>query len=150
MLRTVLRNSYDTLADRVGYNSVEDLMPEELKLRVYVVDDEELIATTLAIILSKSGFLTTSFTDPLEALLAAETDPPDFLITDVMMPKLNGIDLGVQFKAIYPSCRILLFSGQAATSDLIRNTRASGPNFPMMTKPVHPKDLLAAIDALSV
>jgi DNA-binding NtrC family response regulator len=119
-----------------------------IKLRVYVVDDEEIIATTLAITLSKAGFLTTSFTNSLEALLSAETDAPDFLISDVMMPRLNDIDLGVQFKAIYPDCRVLLFSGNAATSDLVWNAVDKGHSLPNLAKPVHPNELLAAIGAL--
>jgi DNA-binding NtrC family response regulator len=125
-------------------------MSKSLKLRVYVVDDEEVIASTLAIILSKAGFLTTAFTNPLDALLSADTDPPDYLISDVMMPQLNGIDLGVQFKAIYPQCRVLLFSGQAATTDLLKSAHSSGHEFQLLPKPVHPTDLLAALGALGV
>jgi DNA-binding NtrC family response regulator len=66
------------------------------------------------------------------------------------MPKLNGVDLGVQFKAIYPNCRILLFSGQAATADLMESARKGGHNFNLLTKPVHPKNLLAAIEAIGL
>jgi len=112
----------------------------------FVVDDETLIATTLAAILNASGFEAKSFTDPLAALKAAETRCPDFLVSDVMMPKLNGIDLGVQFKAIYPHCRVLLFSGQAATVDMLSSARAKGHDFPLLEKPVHPKTLLAALE----
>jgi hypothetical protein len=61
---------------------------------------------------------------------------------------LNGIDLGVQFKAIYPTCRILLFSGQAATGELIEDAREKGHNFDLLAKPIHPGDLLAAIETL--
>jgi DNA-binding NtrC family response regulator len=120
-------------------------MPEKNKTRIFVVDDEPAIASTLELILSSAGFLATAFTNPLEALRSAETECPDFLITDVMMPQLNGIDLGVQFKAIYPSCRILLFSGQAATGDLMEAARKKGHNFDLLAKPIHPKDLLEVI-----
>ena len=61
----------------------------------YVVDDEEVIATTLALILNRSGFEAVAFTEPLKALRAAEGKCPDFLITDVSMPLLNGIELGI-------------------------------------------------------
>ena len=91
---------------------------------VYVVDDEHIIATTLATILIRSGFEAVSFTDPLEALLAAESQTPDLLITDVMMPQLNGVDLGVQFKAIHPKCKVLLFSGNAAHTDKLQQARS--------------------------
>lgn len=120
-------------------------MPEKNKPRIFVVDDEPVIASTLELILSSAGFSATAFTNPLEALRSAETQCPDFLITDVMMPQLNGIDLGVQFKAIYPSCRILLFSGHAATGDLMAAARKKGHNFDLLTKPLHPKDLLEVI-----
>jgi DNA-binding NtrC family response regulator len=112
---------------------------------VYVVDDEKIIATTLAAILKSSGFEAVAFTDPLDALLAAESNTPDLLITDVMMPQLNGVDLGVQFKAIHPQCKVLLFSGQAKTSDLLEDARNQGHDFELLTKPVHPTDLLRAI-----
>jgi DNA-binding response OmpR family regulator len=123
-------------------------MPEKSLPTVFVVDDEPTIATTLALILNSSGFSANAFTDPREALRFAETQCPDFLITDVVMPRLNGIDLGMQFKAMYPQCRILLFSGMAATSDLMESARKNGHYFNLLTKPVHPKDLLDAIRAL--
>src|ERR1700734_809637 len=90
---------------------------------VYVVDDEEVIATTLAMILRKSGFEAKAFTQPLEALRAAELRCPDFLVTDVAMPVMNGIDLAIQFKAIYPRCRVLLFSGALSTAARIEGAR---------------------------
>ena len=124
-------------------------MSEKKKPRIFVVDDEPTIASTLALILNSSGFSATAFTNPVEALRSAESECPDFLISDVVMPQLNGIDLGVQFKAIYPNCRILLFSGQAATSDLMESSRRNGHNFNLLTKPVRPKDLLAAIEAIA-
>jgi CheY-like chemotaxis protein len=123
-------------------------MSSQSKPSIFVVDDEPIIASTLAMILNSSGFSATAFTDPLEALVAAETQCPDFLISDVVMPKLNGIDLGVQFKVLYPTCRILLFSGQAATADFMESARKKGHDFQLLTKPVHPRDLLAAIEAI--
>jgi len=96
------------------------------KTLAFVVDDEEIIATTLALILQGSGFDAVAFTEPLKALVTAETGCPDFLITDAMMPGLNGVDLAVQLKAIYPQCRVLLFSGAISTSALLDDAR-EGP-----------------------
>ena len=120
-----------------------------MKALVYVVDDEEMIATTLATILQGSGFDAVAFVDPLEALMAAEYRTPDLLITDVQMPQLNGVDLGAQFKAIHPKCKVLLFSGQASTVDLLHDVRNRGQQFEVLTKPVHPKELLSAIQQLT-
>ena len=115
---------------------------------VYVVDDEPVIAQTLAVILKTSGFRAFGFTRPADALSAAETDAPDLLISDVMMPEMNGIQLGIRFRSIYPDCKVLLFSGQAETANLLELASAEGHDFVVLVKPVHPKDLLAAISKL--
>ena len=112
------------------------------KTLAFVVDDEEVIARTLALILNQSGFDAVYFTEPLKALVAAETRCPDFLITDVMMPVLNGVDLAVQFKAIYPECHVLLFSGAISTGPLLDSARDKGHEFQILAKPVHPSELL--------
>jgi DNA-binding NtrC family response regulator len=118
-------------------------------IKVFVVDDEKVICDTLAIILNKSGFVATAFTDPLEALKTASTDSPDLLISDVIMPGLTGVELAVRLKAICPECKVLLFSGQAATLDLLDAARENGHDFTLLSKPVHPTDLLNAIRKLS-
>ena len=115
---------------------------------VFVVDDEYVIASTLATILKQSGFEATSFADPLEALDAAKLNSPDLLISDVMMPQMTGVDLAIQLQQLAPQCRILLFSGQAATADLLQKARIEGHDFTLLSKPVHPTDLLSALRAL--
>jgi CheY-like chemotaxis protein len=110
--------------------------------RVFVVDDEHVIASTLAAILKMHGYSATFFTSPLEALAAARSRAPDLLISDVAMPSISGIDLAIQMRAQYPACKILLFSGQAATFDLLEEARARGHNFDLLQKPVPPTELL--------
>jgi CheY-like chemotaxis protein len=124
-------------------------MPGQKKFRVYVVDDEEVIAKTLAKILDMSGFSAIAFTNPLEALSASKTDEPDLLLSDVMMPQLSGIQLAIQLQQQVPKCKVLLFSGQAATADLLASARKDGHDFYLLPKPVHPADLLAAIKTLN-
>ena len=112
---------------------------------VFVVDDEEIIAKTLAVILSGSGFYTRSFTDPSLVLEEARTMEPDLLISDVSMPGMSGIDLAIEMKRVYPKCKTLLFSGQASTADLLEKARKEGHDFVLLQKPVHPADLLREI-----
>lgn len=121
---------------------------QDKKPLVFVVDDEAIIAVTLAAILRNEGFEAEPFTSPLAALKAAESNTPDYLISDVVMPVLNGVDLCVQFKAIYPECRILLFSGQAATGELLGEAKKKGHHFDLLAKPVHPQQLLQAVSNL--
>jgi len=124
-------------------------MPQERKLpRVFVVDDEVVIATTLAMILRQQGFEAFSFDLPLEALKAARDNAPDLLISDVVMPELSGIELAIQMRDTCPGCKVLLFSGQAATAGLLEEARAEGYDFEVLAKPVHPTDLLAKIRAV--
>jgi DNA-binding NtrC family response regulator len=123
-------------------------MPESKRRRIFVVDDEPIIGFTLATILESAGYTARSFSDPLDALRAAETNCPDYLVSDVTMPKLNGIDLGIQFKAIYPHVRVLLFSGVLSSAHWREDASSKGHNFEILAKPIHPKALLAAIEAL--
>ncbi len=115
--------------------------------RVLVVDDEQCIADTLAAILRKCGYEATALYDGEAAWSACELDTPDLIITDVVMPGLNGIDLATRVKERYPACKVLLFSGMAATADLLADARLRGYDFEVLAKPVHPSELLAKMAA---
>ena len=117
----------------------------QVKPKVLVADDERVIADTLAIILNQSGFEATAVYSGEKALEAARDLRPDMLISDVIMPDLNGIDTAIRIRAMLPSCKILLFSGQAATADLLDRARVQGHEFEILAKPVHPQDLLARL-----
>jgi len=114
----------------------------------FVVDDEDVIASTLELILLSRGFAVRSFVDPTDAAEAAQSERPDFLLTDVMMPKLNGIELAIKVKEVNPNCCVLLFSGQAGTSDLLARASEQGHCFDILAKPVHPLELLGKIAEL--
>lgn len=117
---------------------------------VFVVDDEKLIAQTLAMILTQTGFAASAFEDPYQALdAAAGGSVPDLLISDVVMPGMSGIELALQFRKDYPGCKILLFSGQAATADMLADAKHHGHDFEVLAKPVHPSDLLAKLRDLT-
>lgn len=118
--------------------------------RVFVVDDEQVIASTLASILKLHGYSAAFFTSPQEALAAARAKAPDLLISDVAMPGISGIDLAIQMKTQYPECKILLFSGQAATLDLLEDARNQGHDFQLLEKPVHPSEILSRVRKLAV
>jgi CheY-like chemotaxis protein len=112
------------------------------KPKVLVADDERVIADTLTMILNQSGFEARAVYSGEKAVEMASTFAPDMLISDVIMADLNGIDAAIQIRSILPSVKILLFSGQAATADLLEKARAQGYEFEILAKPVHPQDLL--------
>jgi CheY-like chemotaxis protein len=117
--------------------------------RVFVVDDEQVIALTLTTILNQSGFNATAFNDPIEALERAREESPNLVISDVVMPGMSGVELAIQLQALCPACKILLFSGQAATVDLLAAAKKDGHNFELLSKPIHPTDLLRSIQNLA-
>ena len=121
-------------------------MPETIaKPKVLVADDERVIADTLAMILNQSGFEAQAVYSSEKALEVVPVFKPDMLISDVIMGELNGIDAAIQIRAMLPNIKILLFSGQAATADLLEKARAKGYEFEILAKPVHPQDLLAKL-----
>jgi len=115
------------------------------KPKVLVVDDEHVIADTLAIILNQAGFDVTAVYTGNDAVDQARAQRPDLIVSDVIMPDMNGIEAAIHIRGFLPECKILLFSGQAATADLLENARARGHEFEILAKPVHPQDLLAKI-----
>jgi DNA-binding response OmpR family regulator len=112
---------------------------------VLVVDDESVIADTLAEILTRSGYNGMAEYDGDAALERALLTPPEMLITDVVLPGMTGIELAVSVRRIFPECKIILFSGQASTADLLASARAEGHHFTLLNKPLHPQDLLRRV-----
>jgi DNA-binding response OmpR family regulator len=112
---------------------------------VLVVDDESVIADTLAEILSRSGYHGIAVYDGDSALETSLMTPPEMLITDVVLPGMTGIELALKMRRIFPECKIILFSGQASTADLLASARADGHHFTLLNKPLHPQDLLLRV-----
>jgi CheY-like chemotaxis protein len=110
--------------------------------RVLILDDEQIIANTLALILNRSGFEARAVYNGEAAIEAARELSPDVLISDVIMQGMTGIDAAIRISEIVPHCRVMLFSGQAATSDLLQRAQANGHRFELLVKPVHPRALL--------
>jgi CheY-like chemotaxis protein len=83
--------------------------------------------------------------DGPSALEIARVIPPDLLLTDVVMPGMSGVDLAIAIRQMDPDCRIMMFSGQAATVDLLAAAGEENGDFAVLQKPVHPTELLARI-----
>ncbi|HUQ49832.1 MAG TPA: response regulator [Terriglobales bacterium] len=116
--------------------------------RVLVVDDEHAVADTLVLILEGAGYSASAVYSGAEAIDAAESLKPDLIISDVMMPPgIDGVRAAMEIMLIHPECRIVLFSGQAATNDLLIDAKARGYQFEILAKPIHPLELLQRIAA---
>lgn len=117
----------------------------EFRPRVLVVDDETVIADTITKILSLNGYNASAAYDGDSALESALLKPPHLLLTDVILPGMNGIELAQTIKRVYPECKILLFSGQATTSDLLASASHDVRRFTLLNKPIPPDRLLALV-----
>lgn len=122
-------------------------MPDTQKFKILVADDEHAIADTLAIILNKAGFETKAVYSGEAAVEMADSYRPDLLLTDVVMDGITGIEAAIKVRSMLPSCKVLLFSGQATTADLLEKARDQGHEFELLAKPVHPTDLLSRLRA---
>jgi DNA-binding NtrC family response regulator len=121
------------------------IMVEPGKVKVLVADDEHVIADTLAMILNHSGYDARAVYSGEDAVEVADTFRPSLIISDVVMGGITGIEASIKIQSKQPACKVLLFSGQAATTGLLEEARAQGYDFELLAKPVHPGDLLAKL-----
>jgi CheY-like chemotaxis protein len=111
-------------------------------MKIMVVDDEPIIADTLVNILNGEGHNALSVSDGKSAVKWAALARPDAVISDVIMPGMNGIETAKEILQVLPECRIILFSGQAASQDLLSRAEAEGHKFELLAKPINPNLLL--------
>lgn len=108
-----------------------------------VADDEPLIGATLVEILQDDGYDALCVSDGESAWFWAREIRPDFLISDVMMPRMSGIEVARLVLAEIPQTRVILFSGQAGSPELLEQARAEGLQCEVLFKPIKPDQLLA-------
>ncbi len=120
-------------------------LEERRNLRIIVIDDEQLIAETVEEILNHEGFDARAVSASAGAIQLAGEWQPDIVLSDVIMPGLNGIETAIRIRELAPQCRIILFSGQAATVDLLEKARRQGHHFEILAKPIKPEQLVSVI-----
>jgi DNA-binding response OmpR family regulator len=112
---------------------------------IMVVDDETVIADTLTQILERNGYAAYAAYDAESAIEAALLMPPELVISDVMLPGINGVELGIKIRRIFPGCNVILFSGQSRSRDLLTAALTAGSHFLFIEKPIHPTVLMERV-----
>jgi CheY-like chemotaxis protein len=110
--------------------------------RILVVDDEKVIADTIVQILNQNGFIAEAAYGGQEAIDKARRDCPELVLSDVLMPKVDGVEAAIAIRELCPDTRIILFSGQAATVEILARARERGHTFELLPKPIHPTQLI--------
>jgi CheY-like chemotaxis protein len=134
------------MIDRAGgFASAEsdtEMLKESEIRRVLIVDDEPMIADTLAIILNQNGFAASATYSGEQALESASTVRPNVVITDVILPGMTGIEAGNQIAQSFPDCRIILLSGRPAGTNLNMPGQGNEHRFELLLKPIHPQAII--------
>jgi CheY-like chemotaxis protein len=129
----------------IGREGAEEPATKKRAPLVLVVDDEELVADTVAEILKMNGFRAVTAYGGKGALDVAKRLRPDYLLTDVLMPLMNGVELALAIQKVSEATKILLFSGQAGASTILEEAAAAGHEFELLSKPIHPEKLIQAL-----
>ena len=130
----------DTVDSEKQESNYEQRKPD--RPRILVVDDERLIANTVCDILTGAGFEVLATYDGMSAIEVVNSFQPDYLLTDVLMPQMNGIELAIEIRRTHPLVEILLFSGQAGISEILNTGQLLGFEFELIAKPIHPLKLI--------
>jgi len=110
---------------------------------VLLVDDEDLVRVSTADMLTDSGFIVVEAASGAEALKILQQELHfDFLVTDYMMPKMNGVELAGAFRQKHPASPVLLISGFAGADKI-------SPDLPVLNKPFRQAEIAASLAALT-
>jgi DNA-binding NtrC family response regulator len=121
--------------------------PDKRSTTVLIVEDEPAVRRFVNTVLSSNGFETIESSNGQEALLLAQRKQPegtvDVLLTDVVMPGIDGLELAETFAQRYPATRVVLMSGypdfQHPRMEAIKR------RWKLIPKPFHAHDLIEAI-----
>jgi CheY-like chemotaxis protein len=101
------------------YWSIEDDMITMDKNKILMVDDDEAIRECLSELLAMAGYSVIASNDGIESLRIFETQPFDLVITDIMMPGIDGLGAMIKMRTIDPKIKILAISGADMKEELL-------------------------------
>jgi DNA-binding NtrC family response regulator len=113
--------------------------------KVLIIDDEQSVSDTLALIFSKEGYETRVAYSAEQAIEVIAEWVPDLAIVDVVLPRMNGIDFAIVLRDNHPACQLVLFSAQQSAADLVEQAAKAGNLFEILAKPVHPAYMLETV-----
>ncbi|MFQ3592693.1 MAG: response regulator [Gemmataceae bacterium] len=117
---------------------------------ILLVEDDLQVQTSLRIAMEAAGHEVSSVHDGRQALRQLRQQPADLVITDILMPEVDGLELIRVLRRDFPAIRILAISGGAArlpSADMLQLARALGAD-QLLSKPFRQQELLNAICAL--
>jgi DNA-binding response OmpR family regulator len=118
--------------------------------RVLVIDDDELLRSTLCSALLSAGHEVAAAADGGAALRALDQGRVDIAVVDIVLPDKTGLEIIGELKTYYPDVRILAISGngRADWPDFLGLARRMGADA-SLAKPFRPRELIAAVQRLA-
>jgi two-component system cell cycle response regulator CpdR len=114
--------------------------------RILLAEDDESMRGFLERALTKAGYQVTAFANGMEAHERLKAEPFTLLLTDIVMPQMDGIELARKAAELDPKIKIMFITGFAAVT---LNTGSRPPrDARVLSKPFHLKDLVREIDRL--
>jgi len=114
-------------------------------LRILLAEDDQVMREYLARALERSGYSVAAVDCGTAALPLLAAERFDLLLTDIVMPGMDGIELAQRAAETAPEMRVMFITGFAAV--MLRTGREM-PNARVLSKPFHLKDLVAEVDAM--
>ncbi|NCP12272.1 MAG: response regulator [Sphingomonadales bacterium] len=113
--------------------------------RILLAEDDDVMREYLARALTNAGYHVTDVDRGTAALPYLESGTFDLLLTDIVMPEMDGIELAQKAASMSPDTRIMFITGFAAVSLRAGETM---PHAKLLSKPFHLKDLVAEVDSI--
>ncbi len=117
---------------------------EDKKLRIMIIDDENIVGKRLKPALEKTGDMVESFEDAKKALERFNEQPFDIVVTDIRMDEIDGIEVLEHVLAHSDKTKVIIITGYA-TVEVAREALAKGA-FDFIAKPFKPNDLRVVIE----
>ncbi len=114
-------------------------------VRVLLAEDDESMRVYLQRALEKTGYSVTTVDRGTEALVVLEHESYDLLLTDIVMPELDGIELAQRVASMYPAMRVMFITGFAAVA---LQSAAMPREAKVLSKPFHLRDLVNEVDRM--
>jgi len=114
-------------------------------IRILLAEDDTAMRTYLTRALEQAGFSVMSVSCGTEALPLLETEIYDLLLSDIVMPEMDGIELAQRCNELSPSTKVMFITGFAAVA--LKANRET-PQAKMLSKPFHLKDLVMEVERM--
>ncbi|MDG5488279.1 cell cycle two-component system response regulator CpdR [Sphingomonas sp. FW199] len=113
--------------------------------RILLAEDDRGMREYLTRALERSGYAVSAVDRGTDAIPLLENEPFDLLLTDIVMPEMDGIELAQRAGVIAPDLRVMFITGFAAVT--LKAGKAL-PNARILSKPFHLRDLVLEVDRL--